>query len=176
MSELLNKYPMLVRHHCCKYRIRARDRAVANGAKPSLTRGKKHQIRRFLKPIEGDNEIEARVGNEMLDALQDHRDRKKACVAPPSVYRSVKHVFSTTSIVERLFSRAKIMLSDLRNRMLPLFLKDVLNMWVNRHLWNEAEEMQEVHEAEEVLVILAIYWQFSAIIAIIIARRCNNCN
>ena len=70
---------------------------------------KKHRIRRFLKPIEGDDEVEERYGNELLDALQDHCDRKKARVAPPSVYRGVKHVFPTTNInFGRLFSRAKI--------------------------------------------------------------------
>ena len=76
-------------------------------------------------------------GNEPLYALQNHRDRKKAHVAPPSVYRSVKHVFSTTNIVERLFSRSKIVLSDLRNRMLQRHLEDILYLRVNRHLWNE---------------------------------------
>ena len=78
--------------------------------------------------------IEERDGNELLDALQDHRDRKKARVAPPSVYRSVKHVFSTINIVERLFSRSKIVLSDLRNRMLPRHLEDFLYLRVNCHL------------------------------------------
>jgi hypothetical protein len=72
-----------------------------------------------------------------LNALQEHRDRKKARVAPPSAYRSVKHVYSTTNIVERLFSRAKIVLSDLRNRITPRHLEDVLYLRVNRHLWNQ---------------------------------------
>jgi hypothetical protein len=62
----------------------------------------------------------------------NNRDRKKARVAPPSAYRSVKHVYSTTNIVERLFSRAKIVLSDLRNRMTPRHLEDVLYLRVNR--------------------------------------------
>jgi hypothetical protein len=106
------------------------------GQEPSLTRGEKHQIRRFLKPVDA-NEIEEREGNELLDALQDHRGRKKARVAPPSAYRSVKHVYSATNIVERLLSRAKIVLSDLRNRMTPRHLEDVLYLRVNRHLWNE---------------------------------------
>ena len=53
------------------------------------------------------------------------------------VYRSVKHVFSTINIVERLFSRANIVLRDLRNRILPRHLEDMLYMQVNRHLWNE---------------------------------------
>ena len=81
--------------------------------------------------------INERDSNEVLDALQDHRDGKKARVAPPSVYRSVKHVFSTTNIVERLFRRSKIVLSNLRNRMLPRHLEDVLYLRVNHHLWNE---------------------------------------
>ena len=87
-----------------------------------------------------------------------------ARVAPPSAYRSVKHLYSTTNIVERLFSRAKIVLSDLRNRMTPRHLEDVLYLRVNRRFWNEltiqaimdrpqpapvavnVEEMQEVNK------------------------------
>ena len=142
-DKQLNKYPMLVRH------LGDTGAIVANaefeegivklqmGQEPSLTWGEKHQIRRFLKPIESDDEVNERDGSELLDAVQDHRDRKKARVAPPIVYRSVKHVFSTTNIVERLLSRSKIVLSDLRNCMLPRHLEDVLYLRVNRHLWNE---------------------------------------
>ena len=71
-------------------------------------------------------------------------------------------MFSGANIVERLFSRAKIVLSDLRNRMTPRHLEDFLYLQVNRHLWNEGtiqaimdrpqpapvaevEEMQEVN-------------------------------
>ena len=138
-DKLLNKYPMLVRHLDDTGAIvaNAEFEKLHMGQEPSLTRCEKHQIRQFLKPIEGDDEVNERDGNELLDALQDHRDRKKARVAPPSVYRNVKHVFSATNIVERLFSRSKIVLSDLRNRMLPRHLEDVLYMRVNRHLWNE---------------------------------------
>ena len=96
-----------------------------------------NQLFVYNEPIEGDDEINGRDGNELPDALQDHRDRKKARIAPPSVYRSVNHVFSTTNIVERLFSRSQIVLSDLRNRMLPRHLEDVLYLRVNHHLWNE---------------------------------------
>ena len=41
--------------------------------------------------IEDDDEVEKRDGNELLDALQDHRHRKKAREAPPSVYRVFYH-------------------------------------------------------------------------------------
>jgi hypothetical protein len=133
------------------------------GQEPSLTRGETLQIRRFLGPIEAADEVEERVGSELLEALQEHRDRKMARVAPPSAYRSVKYIYSTTNIVERLFSRAKIVLSDLRNRMTPRHLEDVLYLRGNRRFWNEltiqaimdrpqpapvaveVEEMQEVN-------------------------------
>ena len=46
-------------------------------------------------------------------------------------------MFSTINTVERLFSRSKIVLSDLLNRMLPRHLEDVLYLRVNRLLWNE---------------------------------------
>jgi hypothetical protein len=99
------------------------------------------------------DEVEERVGSELLEALQEHRDRKKARVAPPSAYRSVKHVYSTTNIVEKsMFSRAKIVLSDLRNRMTPRHLEDVLYLRVNRQLWNyvtiQAIQPAPVAEAE----------------------------
>ena len=87
------------------------------------------QLRYFTScTIKGDDEVEERDGNKMLDALQDYRDRKKERIAPSSVYRSVKHVFSTINIVECLFCMAKIVLSDLCYRMLPPHLEDVLNL------------------------------------------------
>jgi hypothetical protein len=61
-----------------------------------------HQVKRVKErvgPIESDDEVEEKDGNEFLDALQEHHDRKKARIAPPSAYRSVKHVYS--NIVER---------------------------------------------------------------------------
>ena len=82
-DKLLNKYPMLVRHlgHTGAIVANAEfERGIVKlqmGQKPSLTRGEKHQIRRFLKPIEGDDEVNERDGNEHLDALQNHRERKR---------------------------------------------------------------------------------------------------
>jgi hypothetical protein len=168
-DKLLNKYPMLVRHLGDAGAIVANaefKRGIVKlqmGQEPSLTRGEKLQIRRFLRPIEAADEVEERIGSELLEALQEHRDRKMAHIAPPT----------TTNIVERLFSRAKIVLSDLRNRMTPrhledvlylrVNLEDVLYLRVNRRFWNEltiqaimdrpqpapvaveVEEMQEVN-------------------------------
>ena len=99
------------------------------------------------------------------ELLKKYRDRKKASVAPPSVYRSVKHMFSTTNIVERLFSRSKIVLSDLRNRILPRLLADVLYLQVNRHLRNEVT-IQMVMDRPQLAPVMEGE----------IARGCKNCN
>ena len=50
-DKLLNKYPMLVCH------LANIEFEVANGAKTKLDKGERHQIRRFLKPIEDDDEV-----------------------------------------------------------------------------------------------------------------------
>jgi hypothetical protein len=94
-DKLLIKYSMLVRHLGDAGAIVSNaefERGIVKlqrGQEPSLTRGEKHQIQRFLRPIEADDEVEEMNGNELLNALQEHRDRKKARVAPPSAYRSV---------------------------------------------------------------------------------------
>ena len=55
-----------------------------------------------------------------------------------STLKCILYVFSTTNIIfGRLFSRAKIVMSDLRNRMLPRYLKVVFYQQVNRHLWDK---------------------------------------
>jgi hypothetical protein len=45
------------------------DCEVANGARTELDTGEKHQIQRFLRPTEADDEVEEMDGNELLNAL-----------------------------------------------------------------------------------------------------------
>ena len=126
-DKLLNKYPMLVRHLGDAGAIVANaefERGIVilqMGQEPIC---EKPQIRRFLKPIEGDDEVNERDGNELLDALQDHSDRKTTRVAPPSIYRSsVKHVSLPLTLLSACSVRR-----DLCNRILPRHLEDVLNL------------------------------------------------
>jgi hypothetical protein len=56
--------------------------------------------------------------------LDEHR-RKQARLVQSDNYRltKVQHILPTTNIVERLFCRAKLALTDHRNRMTPRHLE-----------------------------------------------------
>ena len=71
-----------------------------------------------------------------------------------SNYRSVNHVCSTSCICERVFSRGKLVLTDLRGSMDPSTFEDVLVLFYNNDLWdvylvNEIEEEEAKQRAEE---------------------------
>jgi len=53
-----------------------------------------------------------------------------------SKYRSTRHVISQSNLCERLFSLAKLIMSDRRKSMHPKTLNNVLLLRANRHLWN----------------------------------------
>ena len=52
-------------------------------------------------------------------------------------YCSMKHLHATTNKVERLFSSAKIVMTDLRKSMTPWHLELLMILHMNRRLWNE---------------------------------------
>ena len=54
-----------------------------------------------------------------------------------SKYKTLKHCLTTSNIVERLFSRAKLILSERRKSMSPYHLELLLFLRSNQDLWNE---------------------------------------
>ena len=85
--------------------------------------------------------------NELDDSafrlLAENRARKKARHSLfASNYRSTKHIRGTTNSVERLFSRAKIVMTGQRKRMTPRHLELLMFLRMNRHLWNEETVQQ----------------------------------
>ena len=71
-----------------------------------------------------------------------------------SNYRFVNHGCSTSCICERVFSRGKLILTDLRGSMDPSTFEDVLVLFYNNDLWdvylvNEIEEEEAKQRAEE---------------------------
>jgi hypothetical protein len=67
--------------------------------------------------------------------LDEHR-RKQARLVQSDNYRLTKHILPTTNIVERLFRRAKLALTDHRKRMTPRHLELLMFLRTNRSLWN----------------------------------------
>ena len=67
-----------------------------------------------------------------------------------SKYRSMNHIISHGNRVERLFSRAKLIMTDQRKNMAPYRLESLLYLRSNRPLWN-AQLLQDIMN-EEVVV------------------------
>ena len=74
-------------------------------------------------------------------ALNSLRDAKRARLST-SKYRNTEHVASTSNIVERANSSAKLNLSDLRKSMKPETLHMIMFLKHNRSLWSNARVLQ----------------------------------
>ena len=64
-------------------------------------------------------------------------EAKKAGRGRSQKYRSTFHISPTSNIVERLFSRAGIIMSPRRRQMDPSTLEMFLMLRVNKHMWGE---------------------------------------
>ena len=76
-------------------------------------------------------------------SLAESQAAKKART-DKSAYRSVAHVSSTSLICERLFSRAKLIMSHLRAHMDPDSLAMLLFLKVNKNFWNDATIIDDI--------------------------------
>jgi len=61
-----------------------------------------------------------------------------------SKYRSTEHVSSTSNVCERLFSVAKLVMSDLRKHMEPDTLNMILFLKANKQLWADKTIIDEI--------------------------------
>lgn len=55
---------------------------------------------------------------------------------PKSAFMDLNFIPATSDIVERLFSAAGLVLTDLRSSMLPYHAEVVLFLKINRSMWN----------------------------------------
>ena len=120
---------------------------LQRGNERELTAGEKIQLRRFLKEDapaedgdeEDDDEEEEEGGLAVAQRLHDRNQARKRArmMRTSSKHRSTKRVCSTTNMVERLFSRAKLVMTDLRRSMYPRNLEMLMFLRANRHLWDE---------------------------------------
>lgn len=80
------------------------------------------------------------------DIHNDLLARKKARGELHSNYIPLDFVPPTSNIVERLFSRCKLVFSSLRQRMYPSTLENVMMLICNRDLW-DLETVNDVHHS-----------------------------
>ena len=76
-------------------------------------------------------------------AQQQSEDKKRRRIEK-SNYRSTEHVSATSNICERLFSAAKLIMTDLRKHMDPDTLNMVLFLKANKNLWADKSIIDEI--------------------------------
>ena len=114
---------------------------IQSGNEDRMSRAEKDAVSRYLKPAvaaagnaekEGEPPAQhkAYADRVLSMAQQDKRQR-----IDTSKYRTTIHVLPQSNLCERLFSHAKIIMSDRRKHMKPQTLNDVLLLKANRQLW-----------------------------------------
>ena len=103
---------------------------VQRGDEISLTNLEKNALARF--------KVDATTASATEDAEESYMEkvRMNGKHAKKTNYRSMNHVSSTSNTVERLFSRAKLVMTPQRRCMDPSNLEAILMLRYNRDLWD----------------------------------------
>ena len=101
-----------------------------------------------MKGNSNDEEEEmADVREQLGDAdrlLIKQQSNKRRRVQTSSKYRSTKRVYSQSNLCERLFSLAKILMTDRRKLMSPATLNNLLFLKVNKRYWPNTTFVDEI--------------------------------
>ncbi len=122
---------------------------ILDGREDEMTRAEKSACAIFLKDPDGDQQTEAELAEEEDDVgyaasiLRTSQQAKRAR-GSVSAYKEVDHVSPQTVIVERLFGKAKHIMSPLRRKMDPDSLNMLLFLKANRKLWANARIIQKI--------------------------------
>ena len=111
---------------------------LQNNQEDSLTTAEKNEVKIYRLP-DAPPEVEPADDDDGFDvgSILESQQREVASRSSKSHYRSTKHIFPTSVIVECLFSRAKLILSERRRSMSPWHMELLLFLHCNRDLWDE---------------------------------------
>jgi len=97
-----------------------------------LTPAEKRAVKVFLLDRDYEDEPGEESFTEMMSRLEEEAKAPKG----KSKYRSLAHISPTSVVVERLFSRAKLIMTPHRRRMDPSTLEMLLLLRYNKDLWD----------------------------------------
>ena len=157
-DALISDYPSL-NHHLSKDASIVHNKYFESGV-IKLQRGEERQLNRIEKEALSVFKVDVTTTssvNDNVNTLNSYVDRvihNQPKVQKSSNYRSVNHVSSTSCICERVFSRGKLVLTDLRGSLDPSTFEDVMILSYNNDLWdiylvNEAEEEEAKRRKDE---------------------------
>lgn len=110
---------------------------VQRNLESSLAAAEKAAIVRFRIDATDDRGGENNNNNEEKESYMTKvLANGKAKKAKKSNYRCMNHVSPTSAVVERLFSRAKLVMTDQRRCMDPSTLEAILMLRFNRDMWD----------------------------------------
>lgn len=108
-----------------------------------LSQSEKNSLKRFLKiplPNNASNQLDADDDDDaelsFAERITNNIRAEKRQRTDVSKYKSLKHVCKDSNIVERLFSRAKLIMRDHRKHMSPYHLEMLLMLRCNSGMWN----------------------------------------
>ena len=117
---------------------------MQQGVEESLSRAEATaiQVYKISESDEDENEIVTppiRVRSLAEEALEKAYAAKNARITTKaSKYHSMNHAVPTSNVVERLLSRAKLVMTDQRKIMAPYCLELLLILRCNKFLWSAA--------------------------------------
>ena len=120
---------------------------ILDGREAAMTRVEEIACEIFLK--DRDERAEAELAEEEEDlgyaaSILRTSQQAKRSRGSVSAYRDVRHVSPNTVIVERLFGKAKHIMTPLRRKMDPDSLNMLLFLKANRKLWSNAGIIQKI--------------------------------
>ena len=117
---------------------------LQGGKEDQLTTAEKNVVKFFKKPQSAAAEDAAEPEMSFSEKSLLGSQLSKRAHTDKSSYRSVSHVTSTSLICERLFSRAKQIMSHLRSHMDPDSLAMLLFLEVNKRFWKDATIIDDI--------------------------------
>ena len=165
-DNLIRKHPSCVKHLSPISDI-VHNRHFENGIvkiqsmkEDALTGSEMHAVSIFLKTTDDDDDDDDDDGDNLqgrtMTLLEKTREETKLGKRnrgslQVSNYMTVSHVIPTSNRVERMFSRCKLIMNDLRASMHPRTLENFMMLRENKHLWGQ-------HTVEEALARKDVQW------------------
>lgn len=110
---------------------------LQNNQEDRLTAAERREVKVYLlpdAPPEPNEDFD--VDDFNIGEILSNQERQVEARAKKTRYRSTKHIFTTSVIVECLFSRAKLILEDKRKSMSPWHMELLLFLYSNQDLWD----------------------------------------
>jgi hypothetical protein len=153
-DKLMERYPTMDiylapdSHIVCHPSFESAVVKVLDGKEGLLTAAEKVEIARLLldqpEPVPV-TDVEA-VHPRAIASMELKAKRRRLDTPPPSTYLNMRFILPTSNIVERVFSKTKLVFTEQRQRLLPTTLEAIVFLAVNRAFWDASTVEQAIRQ------------------------------